>query len=53
MQAKRSKIIRMPQISTTSASDAFSRYLRIKHAQGTKIKTLQTYEQHFKAIGHS
>ena len=52
MQTKRSKIIRMPQISTTSASDAFSRYLRIKHAQGTKTKTLQTYEQHFKAIGH-
>ena len=49
MQAKR---IRMPQKSTVSTSDAFSDYLRVKHAQGTKTKTLKSYEQHFRAIGH-
>ena len=42
----------MPQKSTISTSDAFSDYLRVKHAQGTKNKTLKSYEQHFRAIGH-
>lgn len=49
MQAKR---IRMPQISTPSTSDAFHDFLRTKRAQGAKTKTLQSYEQHFRAIGH-
>ena len=49
MQAKR---IRMPQISTATASDTFEDFLLTKRAKGAKTKTLETYRAHFRAIGH-
>ena len=47
-----SQKIRMPQISSTTASDTFEGFLLTKRAKGAKTKTLETYRHHFRAIGH-